>query len=76
MTRSEMLVARSNAIAHFTYPGYQQLLRVGERYMNDNNIPIPSDGIEHMPSFWATVNQLIHEETKAKPTCQPSCKIT
>jgi len=68
MTNSDIQFNRSHAIKFYGPEGYAQILRVAEEYMTNNKLPIPSDGIERMPSYWATIQELIREDSKSQST--------
>ena len=63
MTQSEIITRRTSAIKFYGPEEFSQIIRVAERYMRENNITIPSDGVTSMPSFWLTVDELIREHT-------------
>lgn len=64
MTHSEIAQRRTAAIKFYGQEEFTQIIRVAEQYMTDNNITIPSEGVTYMPSFWATVDELIREDSK------------
>ena len=64
MTQLEIITKRTMAIKFYGPETFAQIVRVAEKYMTDNNIQIPSDGVTSMPSFWATVDELIREDSK------------
>lgn len=64
MTQTEIIQRRTAAIKFYGPEEYAQIIRVAEKYMRDNNITIPSEGVTSMPSFWATVDELIREHSK------------
>ena len=61
MTNSDIQLHKSRAMRFLGPEGYQQLLRIAEKYFLDNSIPIPSDGVERMDSFWATANEYMRQ---------------
>jgi hypothetical protein len=66
MTQFDINFHKTRAIKFYGTDGYNYYKIIAEKYMTDNNIPIPSDGIERMPSYWATINELIsYDSTKA-----------
>lgn len=64
MTQSEIIRRRTSTIKFYGPEGFAQIVRVAEKYMTDNNITIPSEGVTSMLSFWLTVDELIREHTK------------
>lgn len=66
MTQSEIIFNRTQAIKFYGPEAFAQICRVAEQYMTDNQIPIPSEGIQTMPSFWATVKQLMEDDANGK----------
>lgn len=65
MTLTDIATFRTRAIKFYGTDGYNYYKTIAEKYMTDNNIPIPSDGIERMPTYWATINELIrYDSTK------------
>ena len=64
MTHTELVTNRTRAIKFYGTDGYDYYKTIAEKYMTDNNITIPSDGIECMPSYWATINELIRHDSE------------
>lgn len=63
MTHADMLAAKSRAIRFYGYDKYLYLVRTAEAYMTNNNLPIPSGGVEEMPTFWHTLAELMLDGT-------------
>lgn len=63
MTHSEIAQRRTNAIKFYGQEEFSQIIRIAERYMRENNIAVPSEGVTSMPSFWLTVDELIREHS-------------
>lgn len=66
MTQTDISIFKTKAIKFYGRDGYYYYKSIAEKYMTDNNIPIPSDGIERMPAYWATINELIRHDSLSK----------
>ncbi len=64
MIPAKYLLLKQRLIHFYGNEGFAQILRVTEQFMIDNKIPIPSDGVESMPSFWKTVEQFYIEDSQ------------
>jgi len=62
MIPAKFILLKQRCLRFYGQDGYAQILRVAEQFMLDNNIPIPSDGVESMPSFWVTVQTFYNED--------------
>lgn len=59
MTELELLQNKHRAIAYFGLERYTRLLYIAEQYCATKAIQPPSGGVEYLPAFWTTINQLI-----------------
>lgn len=64
MIPAQYLLLKQKVIRFYGQDEYAQIVRVAERFMTDNKIPIPSDGVESLPSFWKTVEQFYLEDSQ------------
>jgi hypothetical protein len=65
MTQFDINFFRTRAIKFYGRDGYEYYKTIAEKFMTDSGITIPSDGVERMPTYWATINELIrYDSTK------------
>lgn len=64
MTPADITAAKSRAIHFFGYDKYEELKNHSFVYFAANDIKVPPSGIEAMPEFWHTIQQIITDETQ------------
>lgn len=56
MNTHDVITARSRAIHFLGDSVYWQMVQSAKDYLDRNQIPIPPEGVEHMPIFWESIN--------------------